>query len=51
MTALEDINKRLTRSGALSLTLGILTILFGVTTGVLNIVSGGKLLSQRRKLR
>ena len=51
MTALEDINKRLIRSGTESLTLGILTILFGVTTGVLGIVNGGKLLSQRKKLR
>jgi len=51
MTALEETNKRLTRSGAEALTLGILTILFGVTTGVLSIVNGGKLLSQRKKLR
>jgi len=51
MSALEDTNKRLTRSGAQALTLGILTLLFGVTTGVLNIVNGGKLLAQRRKLR
>ena len=48
---MEDMRKRLAGAGARSLTLGILTILFGVTTGVLNIVSGGKLLSQRRKLR
>ena len=51
MTALEDTNRRLTRSGAQSLTIGILTIVFGVTTGVLSIVNGGKLLSQRRKLK
>lgn len=51
MTALEDTDRRLARSGAQALTLGILTILFGVTTGVLSIVSGGKLLSQRKKLK
>ena len=51
MSALEDTNRRLARSGAQALTLGILTLLFGVTTGVLNIVNGGKLLAQRRKLR
>ena len=51
MSALEETSKRLTRSGAQALTLGILTLLFGVTTGVLNIVNGGKLLAQRRKLR
>ena len=51
MTAMEDTSRRLARSGAQSLTLGILTILFGVTTGVLSIVNGGKLLRQRSKLR
>lgn len=51
MTALEDTNRRLTRSGAQALTLGVLTLLFGVTTGVLNIVNGGKLLRQRKKLK
>ena len=51
MTALEETNRRLARSGAQSLTIGILTILFGVTTGVLSIVNGGKLLSQRKKLK
>jgi hypothetical protein len=39
------------RSGAESLTLGILTLLFGVTVGVLNIVNGAKLLHQRKTLQ
>ena len=39
------------RSGAESLTLGVLTLIFGVTVGVLNIVNGGKLLRQRKALR
>ena len=30
MSALEDTNRRLTRSGAQALTLGILTLVFGV---------------------
>ena len=51
MTALEDTNRRLARSGAQALTLGVLTLVFGVTTGILNIVNGGKLLRQRRKLK
>ena len=48
---MEDTYKRLTRSGAEALTLGILTLLFGVTAGVLGIVNGGKLLHQRSRLR
>ena len=48
---MEKTYKQMTRSGAQSLTLGILTLVFGVTVGVLNIVNGGKLLAQRRKLR
>lgn len=51
MTALENTDKRLARSGAQALALGVLTIVFGVTTGVLHIINGGKLLRQRRKLR
>ena len=41
----------MSRSGAEALTLGILTLIFGVTVGVLNIVNGGRLLHQRRALR
>ena len=48
---MEETRKRLSHSGIESLTLGILTVLFGVTVGVLNIVNGGKLLRQRRSLR
>ncbi len=48
---MEDTYNRLTRSGAEALTLGILTLVFGVTVGVLGIVNGGKLLHQRKRLR
>ena len=51
MSASEDTSRRLARSGAQDLTLGILMILFGVTAGVLQIVNGGKLLRQRSKLK
>ena len=34
-------------AGAQALTLGILTLVFGVTVGVLNIVSGARLLARR----
>ena len=48
---MEETTNRLRRSGAQALTLGILTLAFGVTAGVLEIVSGGKLLRAGRKLR
>lgn len=47
---MEDMRKCLAGAGARSLTLGILTVAFGVTVGVLNIVGGGKLLHQSRTL-
>ncbi len=51
VNAMEGIYRRLARSGAQDLTIGILTLIFGVTVGVLNIVNGGKLLRQRRELK
>ena len=48
---MDATRRRLSRSGVESLTLGILTIVFGVTVGVLNIINGGKLLRQKRTLR
>ena len=48
---MEETRKRLAHSGAASLTLGVLTLVFGVTVGVLNIVNGGKLLHQRKALK
>ena len=48
---MKDTYTRLTRSGTQALTLGILTLVFGVTAGVLGIVNGGKLLHQRKALK
>ena len=47
---MEEIRRHMTGSGAESLTLGILTLLFGVTVGVLGIVNGARLLRVRREL-
>ena len=41
--------RRMVRSGVLSLTLGILAIVHGITVGVLSIVNGGKLIRQGKK--
>lgn len=38
--------RRLVGAGAMSLVLGILTVVFGLTVGVLGIVNGGRLLKQ-----
>ena len=48
---MEGIYRRLARSGAQDLTIGILTLIFGMTVGVFNLVNGGKLLRQRRELK
>ena len=48
---MEGIYRRLARSGAQDLTIGILTLIFGVTVGVLNSVNGGQLLHQRKALK
>ncbi len=41
---MDENRNLLIRSGALSLTVGILSILFGVTVGVLSIVNGARML-------
>lgn len=48
---MEETRRSLLHAGAQSLTLGVLTLLFGVTVGVLSIVNGGKLLHEQKKLR
>ncbi len=48
---MEETRRRLLHAGAHSLTLGVLTLVFGVTVGVLGIVNGGKLLHEQKKLR
>ena len=44
---MEGTYRRLARSGAQDLAIGILILVFGITIGVLNIVNGGKLLRLR----
>jgi len=48
---MEETRRQLALSGAESLVLGILTILFGVVVGVLGIVNGAKLLKHRGTLQ
>ena len=47
---MEETRKRLAGTGASSLVLGILTLLFGLAVGILGIINGGKLLSESKKL-
>lgn len=48
---MEETSKKLAGAGAWSLVLGILTLLYGMTVGILGIINGGRLLGQSRKLR
>ena len=48
---MKSISRQFFRSGALSLTLGILNIVFGVTVGVLNIVNGSLQLHHGKALK
>jgi len=47
---MEGTRRRLAGTGASSLVLGILTLLFGLAVGILGIINGGKLLSESKKL-
>lgn len=46
----ERVYKTMTNSGALNITLGIITIAAGIAGGVLLIISGAKLLSGKSRL-
>ncbi|MCH5280735.1 MAG: hypothetical protein J1E61_04640 [Lachnospiraceae bacterium] len=46
----EKVYHTMTKSGALNITLGILTITAGIAAGVLLIISGAKLLSRKSGL-
>ncbi len=46
----ERVHKTMTWTGALNIAVGVISIVFGLAGGVLLIVSGGKLLSDRNKL-
>ena len=45
----ERVHKTMTWTGALNIATGIVSIVIGLACGVLLIVSGGKLLSDRNK--
>ena len=47
---MEHVFNRITQSGILALVLGILSIVFGVTVGVLTIISGSLLLRDRKDI-
>ena len=49
--SMEESRRVLRRAGAQALTLGVLTLVFGMTVGVLGIVNGGRLLHEQKKLR
>jgi hypothetical protein len=46
----EKIYKTMSGSGALNITLGVITIVTGIACGVLLIVSGAKLLAGKSKI-
>ena len=46
----ERVHKTMTWTGALNIAAGVVTIVVGLACGVLLIVSGGKLLSDRKNL-
>ena len=47
---MEKVYKTMRASGAGNIILGIVVLLTGVTTGILLIVSGGKLLHDKKRL-
>lgn len=46
----EKVYKIMTNSGALNITIGVITIVAGIAAGVLLIISGAKLLSGKSRL-
>lgn len=46
----ERVYKTMTNSGALNITIGIITIAAGIAAGVLLIISGSKLLAGKSRL-
>lgn len=46
----EKVYKTMKKVGAWNIVFGILTIVFGITVGVLQIVHGGKLLSNKKEI-
>lgn len=46
----ERVHKTMTWTGALNITIGIISIVVGLASGILLVVSGSKLLSDRKNL-
>ncbi len=46
----EKVHKTMSWTGALNIAAGIISIAVGITTGILLLVSGGRLLADRKKL-
>lgn len=46
----EKIYKTMGRSGALAIVVGTISIVTGVTSGILLLISGGRLLARRSKI-
>ncbi len=47
---MEKVYKVLKNAGGANITLGVLLIVFGVTVGILNIVTGASLLKNRKNI-
>lgn len=46
----EKTYKMVSRSGALNITLGVISLVIGITAGILLIISGGRLLAGKSKI-
>ena len=46
----ERLYKTLTFSGAVSIIIGVVILVYGLACGIMSIVGGGKLLSERKKI-
>lgn len=46
----EKVYKTMNGAGALNITLGVIALAVGITTGVLLLISGSKLLARKSKL-
>lgn len=50
MNALEKRGRAMRKSGGFDIAMGVVTILTGVTVGILNIVNGGSLIKKSKEL-
>ena len=47
---MERVYRRMKHAGAYDITLGVILIVFGLTMGILSLVSGGKLMKSRKEI-